>query len=159
MGGRERQGMAGTQDDATQPATHIMVINDTPEILDLFTELLESEGYRVTTDRFTIELAQMLQRVRDLQPDLMVLDFIIGREGQGWQFLQLLKMDRQTRTIPVVVCTAAVTIVRDLQPHLDDMGVRVVLKPFDIDVVLSTVALHLEKAADSTSPDSGRAED
>jgi DNA-binding response OmpR family regulator len=33
--------------DGRQP--HILIINDTQEILDLMQELLEDEGYRVTT--------------------------------------------------------------------------------------------------------------
>ena len=49
----------------------------------------------------------------------------------------MLRMDRETRDIPVVVCTAAVKLVEDLQTHLDAMGVGAVLKPFDIDHLLA----------------------
>jgi CheY-like chemotaxis protein len=66
-----------------------------------------------------------------------VLDLIILDEGKGWQFLQVLKLDRETRDIPVLVCTAAAKLVDELQTHLDTMGVIVVLKPFDIDHVLN----------------------
>jgi hypothetical protein len=52
---------------------------------------------------------------------------------------QMLKMDRETRDIPVVVCTAAIKLVADLQPHLGAMGVGVVLKPFDIDHLLAEI--------------------
>jgi CheY-like chemotaxis protein len=118
---------------------HIFVINDTIAILELFTALLEDEGYRVTTDGFTIEMVELLRRVKAERPDLLVLDFLIQDEGKGWQFLQMLRMDRETRDIPVVVCTAAVKLVEDLQPHLDAMGVGVVLKPFDIDNLLAEI--------------------
>jgi CheY-like chemotaxis protein len=118
---------------------HIFVINDTIAILELFTALLEDEGYRVTTDGFSIEMAELLRRVKADQPDLLVLDFLIQDEGKGWQFLQMLRMDRETRDIPVVVCTAAVKLVEDLQTHLDTMGVGVVLKPFDIDHLLAEI--------------------
>ena len=83
---------------------HVFVINDTPEILEMFRALLREEGYRVTLDRFTVELAEMLARVKDGKPDLLILDYLFGREEQGWQFLQMLKMDRAARDIPVVVC-------------------------------------------------------
>ena len=118
---------------------HIFVINDTIAILELFTALLEDEGYRVTTDGFTVEMVELLKRVKAERPDLLVLDFLIQDEGKGWQFLQMLKMDRETRDIPVVVCTAAITLVDDLQAHLDSMGVGVVLKPFDIEVLLAEI--------------------
>lgn len=124
---------------------HILVINDTVAILELFTALLEGEGYRVTTDGFSVEMTEMLARVKAGQPDLIVLDFVILDEGKGWQFLQLLKMDRATRDIPVIACTAAAKLVEDLQVHLDEMGVGVLLKPFDIDDLLSKIDLMWKK--------------
>jgi two-component system, OmpR family, response regulator VanR len=129
-----------------QNAKHILVINDTVAILELFRALLEDEGYRVSTDGFGVEMLEMLGRVKADQPDLIVLDFIVLDEGKGWQFLQMLKMDRDTRDIPVIACTAAVRLVEELQTHLDDMGVAVVLKPFDIDHVLAEIAQQLAVA-------------
>ncbi|MBW3633125.1 MAG: response regulator [Chloroflexi bacterium] len=122
-----------------QKQKHIFVINDTVAILELFTALLEDEGYRVTTDMFSIEMIELLGRVKADRPDLLVLDFVIQDEGKGWQFLQGLKMDPDTRDIPVIVCTAAAKLVEELQPHLDTMGVAVVLKPFDIDHLLAQI--------------------
>ena len=129
----------GVAKTGNQQQKHIFVINDTIAILELFTALLEDEGYRVTTDGFSIEMVELLSRVKADRPDLLVLDFLIQDEGKGWQFLQMLKMDRETRDIPVVVCTAAVKLVEDLQTHLDAMGVGVVLKPFDIDNLLAEI--------------------
>jgi CheY-like chemotaxis protein len=128
-----------------QPQTHVLVINDTAAILELFTTLLEEEDYRVSTDAFTVEMLPMLERVKTDPPDAIVLDFVIGDEGKGWQFLQLLHMDRETAGIPIVVCSAAAKLVEDLHTHLDTMGVRVVLKPFDIDDFLA----ELRRALDS----------
>ena len=118
---------------------HIFVINDTVAILELFTALLEDEGYRVTTDGFSVAMIELLGRVKADQPDLLVLDLVIQDEGKGWQFLQILKMDPATRAIPVIVCTAAAKLVEELQVHLDTMGVGVVLKPFDIDHLLAEI--------------------
>jgi CheY-like chemotaxis protein len=126
---------------------HILVINDTVAILELFRTLLEDEGYRVTTDDFSIDMLAMLDRVKVERPDLIVLDFIVGDEGKGWQFLQMLKMDRATRDFPVIVCTAAAKLVAELQAHLDEMGVAVVLKPFDIDIILAEIARKLNSPA------------
>ena len=123
----------------TRNQKHIFVINDTVAILELFIALLEDEGYRVTTDMFSVEGSMLLNRVKADRPDLLVLDFVIQDEGKGWQFLQLLKMDPETRDIPVIVCTAAAKMVEELQPHLDNMGVGVVLKPFDIDHLLAQI--------------------
>jgi CheY-like chemotaxis protein len=117
----------------------IHVINDTPEILDVFRMMLEDEGYGVTTDRFTTELAPKIAHVRETKPDLLILDLIVNGEALGWQLLQLLKMDRETRSIPIVICTAAVRTASELQSHLDAMGIKVILKPFDIDHLISVI--------------------
>lgn len=115
---------------------HIMVINDTQEILDLFREILEDEGHRVTLYSYAF---RDLDEIKHDTPDLLILDFIIGGEAQGWQMLQKLKLDRATETIPVIVCTAAITLVRELEGHLKEKGVGIVLKPFDIDDLLREV--------------------
>ncbi|MFN8593867.1 MAG: response regulator [Thermomicrobiales bacterium] len=126
-------------------ARHVYVINDTVAILDLFAALLGDEGYRVTTDGFSVEMEELLERVKADHPDVIVLDFIIQDEGKGWQFLQILRMDLATRHIPVVVCTAAAKLVEELQVHLDTMDVEVVLKPFDIDHILSAIDRALDR--------------
>ena len=118
---------------------HIMVVNDDPAILQLFEELLSEEGYRVTLDKFDRQTGELLQSIKDLQPDLVIMDFLIGREDSGWQLLQITQMDRATRGIPVIVCTAAVKQVTELSTHLDAMGIHVVIKPFDIDVLLAII--------------------
>ena len=131
------EGWATMAKDAKQK--HVLVVNDTPEILDMFQMLLGDEGFRVSVDRFTVEMAVMLSRVKNIEPDLIVLDYLIGREESGWQFLQMLKMDRETKDLPVVICTAATQQVDQIRAHLDEMGVGVILKPFDIDHLLEVI--------------------
>jgi len=121
-----------------------MVVNDTQEILDLFRDLLEEEGYRVSLYSFAF---QDLAEVKQRKPDLVILDFIIGGEAQGWQLLQKMKMDRETMSIPIVVCTAAIALVRDLEGRLRDKKVGIILKPFDIDDLLREVSRALAEAA------------
>jgi CheY-like chemotaxis protein len=130
---------------------HILAINDDPAILALFDELLGEEGYEVTLDNFARQTGELLQTIRDLQPDLVIMDFIIGGESSGWQLLQASRMDRATRDIPVVMCTAAVKQVTELSEHLDGMGVHVVIKPFDIDHLLGIIAAVWE-TEDSSVP-------
>jgi DNA-binding response OmpR family regulator len=117
----------------------ILVVNDDPAILGLFDDLLSEEGYGVIQDEFGKTTDELHHHIRDLQPDLIILDFIIGREGSGWQLLQTIKMDRATRQIPVIVCTGAVRQIEELRGRLLEMDVRVVLKPFDIDHLIEVI--------------------
>ncbi len=131
---------------------HVFIIDDTPAILDLFRELLEEAGYAVTLDTFAGDLTDELARVQGANPDLIILDFMIGGEQIGWQFLQMLKMERATANLPVIICTGAARQVSELQGHLDAMGVAVVLKPFDIDHLLHQVEQSLEGEFFASSP-------
>lgn len=122
-------------------APRIMVIDDTQEILELFREILTDEGYEVLLYSYGVQDMNEIERIN---PDLIVLDHIIGGEGIGWQFLQKLKMRRSTANIPVVVCSAAVKAVQEMEGFLKAKGVVVVLKPFDIDELLQAVQQALK---------------
>ncbi len=125
-------------------ATRIMVINDTQEILDLFRQILEPEGYEVILSSFA---PNELQEIERHQLDLLILDLIFGDERPGWQLLQKLRMHRSTQKIPVIICTAAIREVREIEGYLHAQGVEVVPKPFDVDALLAAVerALQLPK--------------
>ncbi len=115
---------------------HILVVNDTQEILDLFRMILEDEGYRVTVLGFAVE---DLRKIIDVAPDLMILDLVFDREYVGWQTLQKMKMHRDTEKIPVLVCTAEIRKAQEIQGYLTEKGVGLLLKPFDIDELISQV--------------------
>lgn len=131
----------GLEEQRTDPR-HIVVVNDTQEILELFREILEEEGYRVSLYSYAF---QDISDIKVLRPDLVILDFIIGGEAHGWQLLQKMKMTRQTNDIPIIVCTAALQLARELGGHLKAKNVTVVLKPFDIDELLEAVTTSLDE--------------
>src|SRR5215216_2705057 len=123
--------------DGRQP--HILIINDTQEILDLMAELLEDEGYRVTTSLALLDL----DKVKALAPDVIVQDLLFeGTQELGWKFLTLVRLDPQLARIPLVLCTAAVRTVNDpeMAELLNRQRIRVVLKPFTIEDLLTTLS-------------------
>jgi len=120
----------------------ILVVNDTQEILELFRMILEEqEGYDVVLSGFPI---QQIKEIELIKPDLIILDLVLGDEKSGMQMLQMLKMQRSTAAIPVLVCTAALQIVREQEGYLVSQGVHVVFKPFDIDDLLTNIKQLLE---------------
>ena len=127
-------------------ATRILVINDTQEILELFRLLLETEGYEVILSSFPM---QKVQEIEQVKPDLIILDFLFGDKKLGWQMLQMLKMQRSTSTIPVIICTAAESAVRDQEGYLVSKGVEVVYKPFDIDTLLAVISRMLDPSKET----------
>ncbi len=126
--------------------TRIMVVDDSQELLDLFRELLTDEGYEVVLNAVGIQDAAEVERV---QPDLIILDHIIGDAAVGLQMVQQLQLEPATAAIPVIVCTAASLGAEEMEGYLQARGVRLVLKPFDVDDLLQSVrrALAMDSGA------------
>jgi CheY-like chemotaxis protein len=120
-----------------------LVVNDTQEILELFDEILSGIGFETVLMSYA---PRELERIREVEPDLIILDFLMGdRELLGWQLLQKLKMDRSLAAIPVVVCTAAVKAAQEQQGYLTEQGVMIVLKPFTVDQLEEAVRAAVEQ--------------
>ena len=119
-----------TKKDAPATGKHVLVVNDTEEILDLFRAILEELGHRVTAWSFSPD---DLSKVTEIHPDLVILDLLMGpTELQGWALLQKMRMSPATEDIPVIVCSAATNWVREQEGWLAAQAVKVVLKPFKV---------------------------
>ena len=119
---------------------HILAINNDPAVLALFRDLLQEAGYHVSLHAY---VDHDLTQIKALNPDLIVLDYMWAHEDDSWSLLQLLHMDPETTTIPIVLCTGAVREVEALAPHLLEMGITVVLKPFNIDQLVDAIRERL----------------
>jgi len=129
------------QPTGSMPNTRIAVINDDTAFLDLMRDLLETDGgYDAVICR---EWDNAHAFVKDMRPALVILDIRIGGEERGWTILNLLTLDPATRPIPVIVCSAAIQSLHEHQDLLSKYGICALPKPFDIDVLLETVARML----------------
>ena len=121
---------------------HILVVNDTEEILDLFRDIVEGLGHQMTAWSFSPD---DLAKVTEIAPDLVVLDLMLGpTELQGWALLQKIRMSPATESIPVIVCTAATNWVREQEGWLAANAVKVVLKPFKVGHLEHAIGQALE---------------
>ena len=120
---------------STNHRAHVLVMNDTQEVLDVVQMLLEEEGYRVSTSLHTLDIA----RIRDLAPDVIVLDLVFEHQLKGWHFLTLVRLDRRLCRVPLILCTAAVKTVEPMRANLAAQQVRIVYKPFDIETLLAEI--------------------
>lgn len=118
------------QSRSARPA--ILVVEDDPDALEAIADLLESQGYAVTTARHG---GEALERLGDSQlPRLIVLDLLMPTMD-GWEFRRRQKEDPRIAKIPVVVVSAS-----DAAKPID--ADTVLRKPVDIDSLLETVAKH-----------------
>lgn len=119
---------------------HILAINNDPAVLGIFRDLLETAGYRGSLQRYA---EKDPDEVADLAPDLIILDYMWDDEDGGWSFLQILRMDPRFAPNPIVLCTGAIHRINELGARLTEMGVKTILKPFNIDELLEAIALSL----------------
>ncbi|MGB3327956.1 MAG: response regulator [Thermomicrobiales bacterium] len=101
------------------------MVDDERYIVDLLTDLLDDEGYRVIT---AFDGASALQKVKDETPDLILADIMMPRlDG-----LALLTRIREEHgALPVVLMSAAVTPLSHEVPYI--------AKPFDLEDLLDIV--------------------
>lgn len=79
----------------------ILVVDDSPAILDVIVLALQAEGYEVSTSLTGACFRQMQHNL----PDLILLDVLLSGEDGG-EICQRLKSDEQTRRIPVILISA-----------------------------------------------------
>ncbi|MCO5177196.1 MAG: response regulator [Thermomicrobiales bacterium] len=140
-----------TSTEIAQPhgPAKILVINDSPDFLQMMREILTLEGgYEVATLDQSEDL--LLQISVDL-PDMVILDIVFHQSPTGPALAAGLAEADDTRDLPVLFCTALAErdIAIDIRQDIESRNQRILFKPFDLDVLLSTVA---EMLANTISP-------
>jgi CheY-like chemotaxis protein len=79
----------------------VLAIDDDSRVLDLYARYLGSQGYQVIGLQ---DPAQAVEQARVLRPFAITLDVMMPSRN-GWQVIQDLKADPETRDIPVIFCT------------------------------------------------------
>jgi CheY-like chemotaxis protein len=80
----------------------ILVVDDSPFIVDVFVTMLERGGYRTVAAYGGEECLEILKTVT---PDLILLD-IMMEPVDGWETLERIKENPRTKDIPVLMLTA-----------------------------------------------------
>ncbi|EAW35413.1 response regulator [Lyngbya sp. PCC 8106] len=120
-------------------SAEILIIDDTPENLQLMVQLLTSVGYQV---RAYISGNIALQGIKKTPPDLILLDVMMP-EISGYEVCQKLKSDPETQDIPVIFISAMNTAI-DKVKAFQVGGVDYITKPFHVEEVLARVQIQLE---------------
>jgi GAF domain-containing protein/CheY-like chemotaxis protein/HAMP domain-containing protein len=79
----------------------VLAVDDDPGVITLYRRYLEPQGYRVVGVNRSDEV---LQRVRELRPFVITLDVLMPHKD-GWQVIQELKREPDTRAIPVIMAS------------------------------------------------------
>ncbi len=126
-------------DQSIRPKGNLIVVDDTLANLHLLVKLLTENGYKVRAapnGRLAISSAQLST------PDLILLDILMP-EIDGYEVCKQLKADPRTKNIPIIFMSAINEVV-DKVTAFNLGGIDYITKPFQVEEILSRVAIHLE---------------
>ncbi len=121
-----------------KPKGKILVVDDTPETIDMLKSALEQDGHETivaTSGKKAIKRAELTD------PDLILLDVLMP-DLDGFETCRRLKANRKTREIPIMFMTA-LTATENIVTGFKVGGVDYVTKPIEIEEVSARVKTHL----------------
>jgi two-component system sensor histidine kinase/response regulator len=116
----------------------ILVVDDTPQNVQVLSNLLHNAGYQVLA---AFNGKDALDMAQERQPDLILLDIIMP-EMDGFETCKRLKDDDETNNIPIIFLSA-LSEVEDKVKAFELGGQDYITKPFQQKEVLARVRTHL----------------
>jgi DNA-binding response OmpR family regulator len=117
------------------PQGYVLIVEDVPDILKLLEATLTFKGYRVVTARNGQEALQCLQQER---PALVITDIMMPRLD-GFGLVHRIRINPETREIPVIFLTATYVALEDKAFALNIGVTRFIEKPVNFEKFLETV--------------------
>jgi len=111
------------QKENTAPPSNkvILTIDDDMQVIGLYERYLQTQGYQVVP---LTDPTHAVERVKQLKPFAVTLDIMMPGVD-GWQVLDNLKGDPDTRNIPVIICS----IIEDLEKGFNLGATDYLVKP------------------------------
>jgi diguanylate cyclase (GGDEF)-like protein len=117
----------------------VLVVDDEPDILTLNRMVLEQAGFQVVTAGNGVDA---IQKAIDFTPDVIVLDVMMPRMN-GYQVCRLLKNDRRTAAIPIIICTVKSLETEKLYAYTSGAD-EYLVKPFEREDLVALVRKSLK---------------
>jgi DNA-binding response OmpR family regulator len=117
---------------------HILIVDDTPENLQVLSNTLSRQGYKV---RCVVTGQMGIRAARSASPDLILLDIRIP-DMNGYEVCEQLKRDTQTSEIPVIFLSALDETLNKVRAFTAG-GADYITKPFQVEEVLARVEHQL----------------
>jgi DNA-binding response OmpR family regulator len=124
----------------------ILVVDDETDVITLAEEILKKDGYKI---HGASNGAEGIEKAVKLKPDLILLDINMP-EMDGWEVLSALKMDDETKGIPVAIFTVR-DDARDKLYSFQQGALDYITKPFTYQGLLDRVRKifqHVEGATE-----------
>lgn len=124
----------------------MLIVEDVPDILKLLEATMTFKGYRVVTSVNGQEALEAIQRER---PALVITDIMMPRLD-GFGLVHRLRINPETREIPVIFLTATYVALEDKAFALNIGVTRFIEKPVNFEKFLETVEELMTKSVPPT---------
>lgn len=122
----------------------IAVIDDDHDFHELMADMFADRGWELVS---CLDAAGAFTMLHEERPDLVILDIRLNSARSGWEILTFLQLHPHLADIPVLVCSAAVPELSERAGWLQQHGVKILQKPFDIAALYEAVEEALEEPA------------
>jgi PAS domain S-box-containing protein len=120
----------------------LLVVDDDPDILHLLDHALSYHGYQVRT---AADGQGALDQIGERPPDLILLDLKMP-QMDGYEVIRRLKVDEETRPIPIIVITASpVDKERDKVQVLGMGASQYITKPLSIETLVHEIEAVIQE--------------
>jgi CheY-like chemotaxis protein len=131
-------GPDGSPHRMRSPAGNVLIVEDDPDVREMLSTLLATEGFHAVTAEDGLEALHLLRTVRHRAPEipcLILLDLKMPRLG-GKEFRRAQLSDPTVASVPVAIMSGAI----DLEERARALGAVATLpKPINCDVLLDVV--------------------
>jgi two-component system, OmpR family, response regulator ResD len=121
----------------------IVLADDDSAIIEMLSAALSDEGYH-TVCCFSGKDA--FEAVQKDKPQLVILDMQMEKPDAGLDVVQMMRIDPDTATIPVIICSADAVFLREKQHQLKAHGCETLEKPFNLDELLTLIERMLKRS-------------
>ena len=122
---------------------YLLVVEDIPDILNLLEATLKFKGYRVVTAQNGEEALKSIQKE---QPALIVADILMPKMD-GFSLVHRLRINPETRRIPVIFLSATYVTPEDKAFALSIGISHFIEKPVDLETFLPIIERFMKQAA------------
>jgi CheY-like chemotaxis protein len=119
----------------------IAVVDNDRVYLEIIRDLLEDEGFTVLTHE---DLRTGCTFLRQVHPDLVIVDILQQRKPLGLTLLADLLQDVELRALPVIVVSADEFILNEHGAQFHADGFAILGKPFDFQELLAVISQNLK---------------
>lgn len=120
---------------------YLLLVEDDPDILKLLDTTLTFSGYRVVTARNGDE---GLEAIRKEHPAIVITDIMMPKLD-GFGLVHRLRLNPETRDIPVVFITATYVAPEDKDFAFDAGATHFIQKPLNLEEFLATISELLKQ--------------